>query len=102
MHVHVQTEPRPTPRFSSDRHLVLAADERPNLVALEPLARQVPERLILVARAGRAEIDQQLHDGVLCNASHANRSPDAVAFDQCRDDAHPVRCAQPVHIDHYA
>ncbi len=48
-------------------------------------AVEVAKCLILILRAGRSEIHQQLGHGVLGYACHANRRPDAAPLDQSRN-----------------
>lgn len=43
----------------------LRVAERPNLIRLDGLARQVAQHLVLVGRAGRSEVYEQLRDRVL-------------------------------------
>jgi len=62
--------------------LFLRADERPNFVALNALARQVHQTIVHVLRAGRAQFNQQFRNRILGNPGHANRRTDRVAFDQ--------------------
>jgi len=46
------------------RHVLrLGVAERPNLIELEPSAREIVERLLLVLAAGFASVYQQFHDG---------------------------------------
>ena len=71
------------------RHgLLLGVAELPNLVTLNPSARQVPQRAVLVEGARRPEIGQELEDRRLRDVRHAGCGVDAVAFDQGRRDAH--------------
>jgi hypothetical protein len=84
------------------RHvLLLAADERPNLVALDALARQVAHHAVLMDRADGAEIDQQLRDGVLRHARHPHGRADAVAFNEAGDYLLALLRAQTIHTDYY-
>ena len=83
--------------------LGLGVAERPNLVALETLARQVPQGHILVVGAGRAQVHQQLGDRVLGGTGHPHGGADRHAFGEAPDDAGALFGAEPVrHTDHYA
>src|SRR5665213_3712775 len=53
--------------------VVSHVDERPNLVRLDRLARQIDERGVLVGRARLAHISRQLRHGVDRYARHAAR-----------------------------
>jgi hypothetical protein len=65
--------------------LLLAADGGPNLIALNPATREVPHYPVLVFGAGRADLNQQLRDGVLRNSGHADGGPDAISFHEASD-----------------
>jgi hypothetical protein len=82
--------------------LLLGVAERPDLVALDDLARQIAQGVVLVVRARFPEIDQQLDDRVFRRAGHAHRAADRHALDQAADDLRPLLSRQPVHTDHYA
>src|SRR5439155_23559918 len=77
--------------------LRLRSDERPNLVALDALAGQVPERSALVHVTCRANVGQKVHDGFLVTSGHPASSADRVALDKRPDDRRPLGGAQPVH-----
>src|SRR5205823_5431270 len=82
--------------------LLLAADERPDFVALQPLALQVAESAIPVAITGRAEFDQQALHGALLAAHHAADGADRTAFNEFGDDLGAGFDRQLVHARHYA
>ena len=77
--------------------LLLGVPERPNLVALYPLARQACEGGVLVLRARLAQVNQQLGDDVRRPAGHADGGADAHALHQAADDLGQLLGAQPVH-----
>jgi hypothetical protein len=60
---------------------LLAADERPDLVHLNPLAGQAPQRRVLVVRARDAQVEQELGDGVLGRDGEADGRADRVSLD---------------------
>jgi hypothetical protein len=64
--------------------LFLGVTERPDFIALDDGTGQVSERLVLIAVASPADLSEQFDDGVLRNARHANRRPDAASLDQSR------------------
>ena len=77
--------------------------EGPDFVALEALARQVPQGHVLVVRAGRTQVHQQFRDRVLGGAGYPHGGADRHALGEAPDDAGPLFCAEPVdHTDHYA
>jgi hypothetical protein len=80
---------------------LLRADERPNLVHLHLLTGKVAHGAVLVDAASLAQVDQQLDDGVLRHASHADGGADAVALDQAADDLLPLLCRQAIHTDYH-
>ena len=83
--------------------LRLGVDEAPDLVHLEPLAGEVPERLILVGDARLPDLPPQLHDGVLGDVRHAGGGADAAALDQGGHDLDSLLGAEHVcHTRHYA
>jgi hypothetical protein len=61
---------------------LLAVAERPDFIALETLAGQVAERIVLVLGACTPGIDQELGHGVDRHDNHAGRGWEGVAFDQ--------------------
>src|ERR1039457_6918193 len=77
--------------------LLLASDEAPDLVALQPLALQVAENAILVAVAGRTDFDQQARHRALLAAQHAADGANGVAFDQGVENLGAFVDAQAVH-----
>jgi hypothetical protein len=68
------------------RVLFFRADERPDFIALNALGADGPDRLVLKFRARLAEFDQQLDDGVLRRAGHADRRADAAPLAKRPDD----------------
>jgi len=81
---------RPSPdvsRFASSHHfrrgiLVFGVYKGPNLIALDTLAGEVSQRLVLICRTGRADIDQQLGHRVDAAIRQATGGAKTVAFDQ--------------------
>jgi hypothetical protein len=61
---------------------LFAVGERPNLIALDALASQVAERLVLVLGAGRADVHQELSHGVDRHIGQAAGGSKAGAFNQ--------------------
>ena len=83
--------------------LRLRVDEAPDLIHLQPLAGQTPERLVLVADAHLPDLPPELHDGVFRDVGHAGGSTDATALDQSGHDLDSLRGAEHVcHTRHYA
>jgi hypothetical protein len=68
----------------------LGVAERPNLVALDRLARQPAQRPVLVLRARGAQVHEQLRDRVLRRARDPDGRADAVALDQMPQDRVPL------------
>ena len=68
---------------------LLAVAERPNLIDLDALAREVSERDILIARASRAKLDEEFVDGIPGNPSDPRRRAHRVSVNQAPDH----RCA---------
>lgn len=60
--------------------LFFAPDERPNFVALDTLAGQVAESLVLKFGTSFAQIGQELHDRRAMNASHASRGAEGITL----------------------
>lgn len=82
MAVNVYTSPTPNRPFScSGTFFSFFLAERPYLVDLEVVAPKVVHRAVLVFLTGLADIDEELGDGVLGCASHADGAADRVAFD---------------------
>ena len=77
--------------------LLLAANETPDLVALQPLAFQVAQNAILVAVAGGTDFDQQARHSALLAAQHAADGADRIAFNQGGKDLGSFIDAQAVH-----
>jgi hypothetical protein len=71
--------PRPHAACSAGLHVlwhvfVFGINERPNFIALDALAFQVAENLVLIRGAGRAKFNEQLLNRRAVNARHADRS----------------------------
>src|SRR5467141_2329085 len=60
--------------------LRLGVHERPNLVALNPLALEPAHRLVLVFLAGRAHVQEELGHGIDGHVREAAGGAEAVAF----------------------
>jgi len=87
-------------RLGGGNVLRLAVREGPDFIHLDALARQVAQMLVLIGRASRAEIDQQLGDRVLGRAGDAHRGADRVAFHEAADDLGALGCGEPVHASY--
>lgn len=82
--------PNVTPAFARvivAEVLLFAANEGPNLIALDALAREVAESAVLILGAHAAQISQELHDRRAMDASHARHGTQGVAFNQGGNDA---------------
>ena len=77
--------------------LVLGMAEGPDLITLNPARADSPHMLIVMGRARRASLDQQLGNRVDRAAHGAGDRPHAHALDQQPEDHHPLLCAQLVH-----
>lgn len=77
--------------------LLLRADERPNFITLETARTDATNLFVLIFRAGCAELDEQLHDGVLGDSCHADRCPDGIPLNECPDDLRSFSAVQSVH-----
>jgi hypothetical protein len=62
--------------------LFLAANKRPNSIALNPGQLEVAENLVLIRGARRPEFNQQLLNGRPVNAGHLHGGAKAVALSQ--------------------
>src|SRR6266511_2372437 len=62
--------------------LLLGVNERPNLVALNPLARQVAHAAVLLNGADRPQVYEELDDRVLGYARHLAGGTKRVALDK--------------------
>ena len=83
--------------------LCLGVAEGPDFVALEALTRQVPQGHVLVVRAGRTQVHQQLRDRVLGGAGQPHGGADRHALGEAPDDAGSLLGAEAVdHTVHYA
>lgn len=77
----------PERTFHFGRHvLFLGVTVGLDFVDLEAIAIQVSHRQVLIFGASLANVGQQLDDGVLGNAGHADGGTDRASFDQSRDD----------------
>lgn len=65
--------------------LFLRVAERPDFIALDSLARQVAQRLVLIFRASLSNLRQQLNHSVFRNARHSHRSAYRITFNKGRD-----------------
>jgi hypothetical protein len=70
--------------------LLLRVAEGPDFVALNPLAGQAAQGLVLVSLAGRAQVHEELEDSPLGNSGHADCGTDAIALDKGGDDLGPA------------
>ncbi len=77
--------------------LLLRVDEAPNLVALDPATRQVPQVLVLVLGAGRAQVAQQLLDGHPGHTGHPSRCAKPTTLDEGRHQRNSLLRGQPIH-----
>src|SRR5690606_8187517 len=66
--------------------LLLAVDEAPDFIALDALARQVPQGLVLILRSGATNVHQQLGHGVDRAVREAGSGPEAGPFHQKAED----------------
>lgn len=82
--------------------LLLGANEGPNLVALEPLAREIAEGVVLEGGTGGAEVHQQLLDRGPVNTGHPGCGTEAVPFHQTGNDPHTFFGRQSVHAANLA
>ena len=71
--------------------LLLAADETPDFVNLDPLRGNVAYNAVLIVGTGRADAHQQAKNRAFRHARHADCRPNGAAFDQCRDDRYFLR-----------
>jgi hypothetical protein len=72
--------------------------ELPDLVALDPLAAEITNRRVLIARAYVAKLREQFEDGRLGDVRHTCRGADAVALDKGSDYCRSLGRAQLVHV----
>jgi hypothetical protein len=70
--------------------LLLLVAERPDFVALDTLALEITQCFVLVERACRAEVNQELGNGVDADAAHAGRGAEAVSLYQTAEDSGAV------------
>jgi len=77
--------------------LFLAADKRPDFIALNAFARQVAKGLVLVLCARLANLFEQAEHGTLLSAGNAAGRTNRISFDQATDDLCAALTAQSVH-----
>ena len=82
--------------------LRLRADEAPNFIALNSLALEIANRSVMVRRARRAKIAQQLFNRHPRDASQTRRRSQTVSFNQCGDNGGALLPGQLIHNGHYA
>lgn len=78
--------------------LLFGVAKAPNLVALNPLAGEPAQRLILVIGARGSEVHQELEHGPLVHVHHAAGGADGVAFHESGDDLSAAAAVQSVHV----
>ena len=66
--------------------LSLGVAERPNLIDLDALRRNIADRAVLILSTSRTDLAEQLQDRLLAHASHAACGANRAPFDQGRDD----------------
>ena len=82
------------------RHLaLLLLHVGPDLIDLEPLARQLAHLLIHEGRTARPHLDKEAHHGIAVNARHALRGTDGVAFHETSDSDGAAVERKAVHRD---
>lgn len=89
----IGAERRPRPNISKAKPspqvfgnvLFFGVAKRPNLIALNPFARQIAERLVLILGASAAQIGDEFDHGIFCNARHADGRANRIALDQSRE-----------------
>jgi len=62
--------------------LLFGVTERPNLTALDSLARQVAERLVLILSTRGADLRKELNDRVFGHPRHAHCGPNGITLDE--------------------
>ena len=82
--------------------LLLAVAERPDFIALDAFAGQIPKGLVLVLAARRPHVHQQLGHGIDAHACQPGRGAHAIAFHEQGEDLGAVLEAQAIHSEHYA
>lgn len=87
----------PLPLLIRCRIFLLRAHERPNLIALDALAGEVPKRLVLKFRARGSQINQEGIDRVAGHASHPAHGPHGISFHEGGDDLRAFIGTQLVH-----
>lgn len=81
--------------------LLFAAAEGPYLVALDALEREIPKRLVLVARASLTHPDQEPGNCVLGHSAETGSGAHAVPFAKAGNDLRAFFWIQLVHIAEY-
>lgn len=76
---------------------VLGVAKTPDLIALDPLAPEAAERLVLVIRARLAQVPNELQDRALGDARHAADRANRAALDESGDDLAAGFQVQAVH-----
>lgn len=82
--------------------LVFAVAEIPDFIALDSLASDVAQHLVLVFKARLASFFEQARDGVLGNARDPHGGADRIAFEQASDNRTLLVVRNCIHTDHYA
>jgi len=77
--------------------VILLADVGPNLIALDGAGGDVLDRIFHDGHAVVADADQQSHDGVAMDASHALDGTDRTALGEGGDDLNLLIAGQDVH-----
>ena len=97
---------RPRPNIAMSHGLVLrrgilflAADKRPDFVALNPLALQIPQRLVLVFGTRTARVNQQFDDAVNRRIRQSGSGADTVSVNQTTEDLSPLFSTQLIHAN---
>jgi hypothetical protein len=105
----VSIERNPRPNIASAFRFVLrtailflGVNKAPNFVALQALAGEIAQRLVLIFRAGAAKIAKQCHNRCAMHAGHTGDRPQGIYFHQCSDNLCSFFGAQLVHGVHYA
>ena len=92
------TEPDHTTTFGREIPL-LAVAKGPNLVYLNPFARQVANALVVEGRASCSDFHQKLKNRSLRRAGNSHCGADGISIHQSGKDAHPLFYAKSIHAD---
>jgi len=100
--VAVQCRPRPnaakaTLYLFQGQILILTANKRPYLIALQPTNAHVADMRVMVSSASTPQIVQESENGVFADAQHPARSVDGIAFHQCTHDGSLFGYGQTIH-----